>query len=61
MRIPDRPVDDEKAAEAAKTLKRYCEENGCLYCFFRKPDQKGDECPLRRKPREYEEKEGEKK
>ena len=45
-------VSNEKAVDAVKTLIRYCEQTGCLYCEFCIMDGTDIECEVRR-PREW--------
>lgn len=48
----DGGISDEKAKEAAKLLKRYCQESGCVYCAFSDLDGPDLECNVNR-PREW--------
>ena len=48
----DNLVMPDKARKAARILKQYCEQNGCLYCVFH--DKAADSCSLNRVPRNYE-------
>lgn len=45
----DNLIMPDKARKAARILKQYCEQNGCLYCVF----HQNDKCTINCVPREY--------
>lgn len=45
----DNLIMPDKARKAARILKQYCEQSGCLYCVF----HQNDTCALKCVPREY--------
>lgn len=47
----DNLIMPDKARKAARVLKQYCEQNGCLYCVFH--DKQADSCTLNNVPRNY--------
>ena len=47
----DNLVMPDKARTAARILKQYCEQNGCMYCVFR--NKSPEYCQLREVPRNY--------
>lgn len=47
----DNLIMPDKARKAARVLKQYCEQNGCLYCVFH--DKQADRCMLHDVPRNY--------
>lgn len=50
----DNLVMPDKARRAARILKQYCQQNGCLYCVFHDKERAGfDPCMLNCQPRNY--------
>lgn len=47
----DNLIMPDKARKAARILKQYCEQNGCLYCVFH--DKEKDSCALNNVPRNF--------
>ena len=48
-----RLVSIDSAVYAARTLKQYCEQNGCMYCIFHYETAGEHFCKLKSVPREY--------
>lgn len=46
-------IAPENAMQAARILKQYCEQNGCLYCCFYHKEGNANFCALKTVPREY--------
>ena len=46
-------VSIEAAIKATRTLKQYCEQNGCMYCIFHYETAGEHCCKLKSVPREY--------
>lgn len=49
----NRLVSIDSAVYAARTLKQYCEQNGCMYCIFHYMEAGEHCCKLKSVPREY--------
>ena len=50
----DNMIMPDRARKAAKTLKQYCEQTGCMYCCFRiRSDNNAGFCGLYEVPRNY--------
>lgn len=49
----DNLIMPDRARKAARTLKQYCEQNGCMYCVFRHKEAGAEYCELNRVPRDY--------
>ena len=49
----DNIIMPEHARKAARILKQYCEQNGCLYCCFYSKEENANFCALKTVPREY--------
>lgn len=50
----DNLIMPDKARRAARILKQYCQQNGCLYCVFHDKEQaQFNPCTLNCPPRNY--------